>query len=147
MKYSPKNIYLADDDRDDRLLFTDALGELTPSTKVTTFENGVDLMANLLDKEKGLPDFIFLDLNMPMMNGEECLADIRNELRLNEIPVIIYSGYYDEMKVAFLQKKGADRYLQKPRSFEQLKFCLQRCIESLEQSALKIVPVPQFVIK
>jgi CheY-like chemotaxis protein len=61
-----------------------------------------------------LPDVIFLDLNMPLMIGEECLADIRSEHRFASIPIVIYSTYMDRLKVEYLFEKGADRYLQKP---------------------------------
>ena len=113
-------------------------------TEIATFNNGVDLMANLLDQNQKLPDVIFLDLNMPLMNGEECLADIRREPQLYAIPVVIYSTYFDEHKVALLREKGADRYLQKPTSYDQLKVSIERTITSLNQKNDKII---DFIIK
>lgn len=124
-------IYLADDDEDDRIFFADALQELAVETKVKTFDNGVDLMATLLEADGTIPDLIFLDLFMPLMDGEECLTDIRNESSLGDIPVIIYSTSLDEEKAAVLQEKGADRYLQKPSSFTELVSALKRSIESI----------------
>ena len=137
-------IFLVDDDQDDRDLFTDALNELTIKSVVKTFNNGVDLMADLLDREKKLPDIIFLDLNMPLMNGEECLADIRREPELYAIPIVIYSTFFDKYKVTLLQEKGADRYLQKPKSFNQLKSSIERSILSLDKANSELL---DFVIK
>jgi CheY-like chemotaxis protein len=144
MKTKKPYIILVDDDDDDRQLFREALDELQLDAKVVTFSNGVDLMANLLDSSLELPDMIFLDLNMPLMSGEECLVDIRNGPIFSRIPIIIYSGYFDGFKVKLLQKKGADRYLQKPKSFPQLKQSIKSCLESLKH---RDDPNTEFVIK
>ncbi len=141
------NIFLADDDDDDRLLFCEALDELETNTRVTTFENGVDLMANLIDKEIALPDMIFLDLNMPLMNGEECLNDIKLEPTLSEIPIVIYSTSLDPHMAEILLEKGANLYLQKPKSYTQLKASLERSLESIDQNQSRPTSMKDFVIK
>ena len=122
-------IFLADDDNDDRMLFTEVLVELPFDLTVQTFDNGVDLMSSLLDRNLSLPDVIFLDLNMPLMNGEECLEDIRREPKLVKIPIIIYSGFLDRDQVILLKEKGADHYLQKPSNFKDLIDLLHRAVE------------------
>lgn len=126
-----RRIILVDDDEEDRQIFTSALEDLHLNAEIGQFNNGVDLMAHLLDPLARLPDLIFLDLNMPLMNGEECLSDIRNEARLNKIPVIIYSGYHDNFKMEILKKKGADHYFLKPNTFPELKRLIQESISSL----------------
>jgi len=120
-------IFLADDDEDDRTFFEEALNEIPLNTKVSSFSDGVELMAKLLS-EKPLPDMIFLDLNMPLMDGFECLHDIRNESNFQNIPVIIYSTSFYAAEVARLQEMGATRYLKKPSSYNQLKTLLYNCI-------------------
>ncbi|GGW41449.1 response regulator [Arenibacter certesii] len=124
-------IFLADDDEDDRMLFSEALNEQRPDSIILTFDNGVDLMASLLDRNQKLPDIIFLDLNMPLMNGEECLADIRREPSLAAIPVVIYSTYLDPKMVDAVKDGGANKYLKKPKSFPQLKESLEKAINSV----------------
>ncbi|NNF20187.1 MAG: response regulator [Flavobacteriaceae bacterium] len=146
MNNKPLHIVLADDDDDDRLLFTEALEETSIAATVTTFDNGVDLMAYLISDEP-LPDIIFLDLNMPLMNGEECLRDIRNEPDLKRIPIIIYSTSLDLDKVKTLRKRGANYYIQKPAYFHQLKMVLQRSIESVMEEGEKTAQEADFVIK
>lgn len=141
------HVILADDDDDDRLLFTEALEELPLSVDVTTFDNGVSLMDYLLKHTDELPDIIFLDLNMPLMNGEECLRDIRNEPELSKIPIIIYSTSMDHFKVIALQKNGADRYLQKPSSYSQLKNAIMHSIESVTGEGQQTADQGEFVIK
>ena len=71
-------IILADDDEDDRMLFTDAFDELKISTKVQTFKDGAELMSYLNSDEAVLPEILFLDLNMPKKNGIECLKEIKS---------------------------------------------------------------------
>lgn len=129
------SLFLADDDLDDRSLFLEALTGLQFGNRIKTFDNGVDLMADLLDRNTDLPDILFLDLNMPMMTGEECLSDIRNEQRLAEIPIIIYSGFYDDTKIKVLHEKGANRFLQKPPSFNNLQELIERSILSIIRPA------------
>jgi CheY-like chemotaxis protein len=140
-------IFLADDDSEDRQLFTEALQELPFKVAVATFDNGVTLMDELLNPETRLPDLIFLDLNMPLMNGEECLADIRDEPKLAEIPIIIYSNYLDKEKVKLLYQKGANRYLKKPAQFAKLKSSISYCIKSLESKKDSNVSILDFIIK
>lgn len=124
------NIFLADDDIDDQTFFSEALDELSLSIRLSTFDNGVTLMDHLLHSQI-LPNMIFLDLNMPLMNGEECLVDIKNEKRLSKIPVIIYSTSFELYRIEDLFKMGAHQYIQKPASFNALKSALKRAIDSV----------------
>ncbi|ADV50101.1 response regulator [Cellulophaga sp. E16_2] len=124
-------VYLADDDQDDRQFFSDALQELPINIELTTFQNGVDLMADLFS-EAALPKAIFLDLKMPMMDGFECLADIKAEEKFRGIDVIIYSTSFNDWEVEKLQEMGANSYLQKPSSFNQLKTVLYQCLDTIK---------------
>jgi CheY-like chemotaxis protein len=135
MLLKPLLIYLADDDQDDRMLFKEALDEIDVAIAIEDFDNGVTLMDNLLNKNKPLPDLIYLDLNMPLMNGEECLHDIKNEPELSQIPIIIYSTYVDQAGAASLQLKGADLYLQKPDSFNKLKNLLRKSLDLIKNDS------------
>lgn len=103
-----RRIMLVDDDDVDRQLFNSALEDLWPTAKIGQLNNGVDLMSQLLDPSaQELPNLIFLDMNMPIMNGEECLSAIRSEPDLNKIPVIIYSNYYNSFKNGRVKKEGS----------------------------------------
>ncbi|MGJ8716165.1 MAG: response regulator [Maribacter stanieri] len=122
------NVFLADDDSDDRTFFSDALREIPIQTKISEFNNGVDLMAELLSGNANKPDVIFLDLKMPMMDGFECLADIRDLDQYTDTPVIIYSTSFHPKEITRLREMGASLYLQKPSSYNQLKTLLHKCL-------------------
>ncbi|MDO7172326.1 response regulator [Mariniflexile sp. AS56] len=146
MLRKPLLIYLADDDNEDRTLFKEALDELNMDVTVKDFDNGVTLMENLLMPEKPLPDAIYLDLNMPLMNGEECLNDIRNEPAFANITLIIYSTYIDEDMAFRLKNKGANWYLMKPNSFDKLKSSLLKSLDYVHLDYLNTSPPLEFII-
>ncbi|MEP2281068.1 response regulator [Maribacter sp.] len=139
------NVFLADDDSDDRTFFSDALREIPIQTKITEFNNGVDLMAGLLSNDIEKPDVIFLDLKMPMMDGFECLADIRDLEKYADTPVIIYSTSYHPKEITRLDEMGASLYLQKPSSYNQLKTLLHKCLRYVDNSEHN-KPEREFVI-
>ena len=114
-------IILADDDADDRLLFTDAFDELKISTKVHTFNDGVDLMNFLNGETAQLPEILFLDLNMPKKSGIECLHEIKANPKFDDIAVAIYSTSSSEEHIEETFVSGANIYIKKPNDFNVLK--------------------------
>ena len=142
------NIFLADDDEDDRIFNAEALAEITTPTDITEFTNGVELMADL-HSDSPLPDIIFLDLNMPLMDGFECLSDIREIDAFSKIPVVIYSTSFHEKDVEKLREMGATLYLQKPSSYDQLKKLLKKCLDDIAMmgSGKEITDIDSFVVE
>jgi CheY-like chemotaxis protein len=115
------HIMLADDDKEDREIFMTAIEELSPDIQISVAVNGRELMAKLLDDSVVLPDILFLDLNMPFKNGQECLKEIRSSDRLKRLPVIIYSTSSSSEHIDQTYRGGANYYLPKPDSFRDLK--------------------------
>ena len=116
-----KNIFLADDDADDCMFFKDALKKVTIPTKLTLAIDGLELMSNLETViEPPPPDIIFLDLNMPLKNGFQCLEEIRNTPKLKDIPIVIFSTTTNDDAVNKTYQHGANHYICKPHSFELL---------------------------
>ncbi len=114
-------VYLADDDADDRLLFEEALMEISYDVILTTAKNGEQLMGILDQNTPPPPHLIFLDLNMPLKNGFECLEEIKQNKKYKNIPVVIFSTSSQKEAIDQVYNKGADYYLCKPDSFQQLK--------------------------
>lgn len=122
------HILLADDDEDDRLFFTDAIEELKVRTAVSTVNDGVQLMQRLNNPDIKLPNLIFLDLNMPIKGGMECLKEIRSDNNLKNISVAIYSTSASEEDIEETFVKGANIYIKKPNDFVELKRILKEVI-------------------
>jgi DNA-binding response OmpR family regulator len=116
-----KNIYLSDDDPDDREFFQVALEEVCPDCKLVTSSNGNELLEQLQNPSSGKPDIIFLDINMPKKNGLESLEEIRSNAALSSIPVIMFSTSNNHEHVGTAQKLGAALYMVKPSDFKLLK--------------------------
>ena len=111
-----QSILLADDDPDDRFLFEEALSVADASVQLEVAVDGVDALEKLRSAS-GLPDVIFMDVNMPRMNGIDCLREL-NGSTLKHIPVIMYSTSSHYQKECF--ENGAIDYIEKPSDFEKL---------------------------
>lgn len=117
-----KLIYLADDDEEDRSLFAEALHEIDTSVELIVAEDGEKLIHRLCVLPSPLPDVIILDINMPKLNGFECLEKIRSyDSDLKYTNIIMFSTCNDPLTIAKAKKLGATFYAVKPTSFEGLK--------------------------
>lgn len=128
MENEPIYILLAEDDEADRLIFTDAFAELKIKTVVRTVNDGIQLMEWLKREEIRLPYLIFLDLNMPRKNGLECLKEIRNNEKLKDIFIAIYSTSDNEKDMEETFINGANVYITKPTNFNTLKQVLEKAV-------------------
>lgn len=122
------HIILADDDEDDRIFFKDAFDELKITTKVNTYNDGVELMNHLNQDDIILPNVLFLDLNMPRKNGMECLKEIKSNSRFKDIAVAIYSTSSSEEDIENTFVLGANIYIKKPSDFNELKKTLSQVV-------------------
>jgi CheY-like chemotaxis protein len=108
-----------DDDQEDREFFCEALKEIDPSIICLLAGSGAEALS-LLQSHMPLPDYIFLDINMPMMNGKQCLKKLKSMAELEAIPVIMYSTSTDTREIRECYSLGAEDFLIKPNSFEKL---------------------------
>lgn len=122
-----KVLFIVDDDEDDINLFVEAVNEIDKGMGCYKAKNGEDALARL-DALDMLPDVIFLDLNMPRMNGRETLERLKNSERYKNIPVVIYSTSNAEQDKADTKALGASDYLTKPDTFTDLCIALARTI-------------------
>jgi CheY-like chemotaxis protein len=118
---NPATCFLIDDDIDDLEIFELALKSVNPSVVFVTATDGVEAVKKLAEEESFNPDFIFLDLNMPRMDGKQCLQEIRKIRRLQHIPIVIYSTSSEEKDKRETKALGADFYLEKQASITSLK--------------------------
>lgn len=139
MKPNEKVFLLADDDSDDADLFREALLELDPSIIFYHAPDGLVIWEKLEDKSLLPPQIIFLDINMPGMNGWQCLAKLKNTEAYKKIPVIIYSTTSNKREVEIAQDLGACCFITKPNDFKILKQVLQIIAENLDKDFLKAI--------
>jgi CheY-like chemotaxis protein len=131
-----RHVLLADDDQDDCLLFKDALEELSVSVRLTIVHNGEQLMEFLAhnENEGDLPDILFLDLNMPRKNGSECLIEIKQNEKLKQLPVTIFSTSFEQEMVDGLYQHGAQNCVRKPNEFSKLKEIIHHALTLSDSS-------------
>jgi len=148
LKRSPEEriIFLADDDPDDRELFMDALNDTFINTNLITANDGEQLI-KLLNNSNILPDIIFLDLNMPLKDGFECLDEIKKSSKLKNIPVVILSTSNHSETITKVQNLGASNYISKPPTFEQLKSALRQILVNNWQTKTNPPKKNDFIIE
>jgi CheY-like chemotaxis protein len=113
-----------DDDPDDLDFFFKAVKTINPLAKCLLARNAKEALHIL--KDTLLPDYIFLDIRMPMLDGKAVLAELRKNRRLRSVPVIMYSGSILNSEIDEYKDLGASQFLSKPANFQTL-------VESLKQ--------------
>jgi len=122
-----QNILLIDDDEDDQEIFLTAL-ECTGKPVHCTVLDSARKALSQIGKGEVETDLIFLDLNMPLMNGQQFLAEIKKDERLREIPVVILSTSSNAATVEQVRQLGARHFFTKPGRFEDLVAILERVL-------------------
>lgn len=123
------NILYIDDDAEDSFILKEALMYIDRSIHFVAFNDSVEGILFLM-KTLALPDFIFLDVNMPAMNGKECLIKIKSEERLKDIPVVMLSTTCQTQEIDELFDLGIYRFLKKPTQMESFFDALRSIIHA-----------------
>jgi len=135
-----KVFLLVDDDSDDSELFGEAMQENDPGIKVHSAANGREAFEVLGEIQR--PDIIFLDINMPIMNGWECLAKLKTTSEFKDIPVIMYSTSSHKKDIDLAVETGAATFMSKPHDYQQLKNVLKNLTNHLDNGTIdQIGPV------
>ena len=129
-------ILYADDDPDDRELILEAFKKIDHSINCLTAPDGIEAI-DILRRIVELPNYIFLDVNMPLMDGKDCLIELKKDERLKVIPVIIYSTTADRDEIKNFYSLGASSFLQKPNNFEELCSRLRMFIKVVQLDNVK----------
>ena len=130
---------LADDDRDDAEIFSEALSTVNPSIKFHHVEDGQEVFQFLSTSKIEIPDVIFLDLNMPAMSGWQCLAKLKNDTVLKNIPVIMYSTSSNPREKEIAIELGATGFVTKPTDFKVLTKILEAIFTNLGSDLKRIL--------
>jgi CheY-like chemotaxis protein len=138
------HIFIADDDPDDLDLFKIIIRDISSEIKITVARNGVELLEFL---EIVIPDIIFLDINMPGMNGIDCLSEIRKQKKLDDIPVIMFSTTAEEKHVNATYALGANLYLQKPAYSSTTHATLYKTLSLTRKDFFPPPPISKYLFK
>jgi len=120
-----KRILLIEDDTDDQAFFLEALSGIENASIFQIASNGREAL-DQLQGSSILPDLIFSDINMPFMNGIECLSEIKMNPRTKHIPVVILSSSIED--AAIVRHLGAKAFIVKPNNFRMLQQQIEKII-------------------
>lgn len=124
------NLLLIDDDIDDCEFFEIALNLASADFHLTPVNSSIQAM-DMLAKGKIMPEIIFLDLNIPLLSGKECLEAIRRTPGLETMPVVIYttSSYHKDIEET--QQMGASHFLSKTADIDRLSVLLKQLLSKI----------------
>lgn len=124
---APKRCYFIDDDEDDHDFFCTATQTIDPAIECQFAKDGIEAIDKLTHTSL-TPDYIFIDMNMPRMDGKQCLMEIRKINRLNSVPVYIYSTSGTPGLIDEILQLGAKEFLIKPTNMHALEQLLRRIL-------------------
>jgi CheY-like chemotaxis protein len=119
-----KICYLIDDDDDDREIFETALYQIDDDICLLTAASGTEALSKLSRHENFTPDYIFIDLHMPVVDGKACLSAIKKIARFKDIPVVMYSTSISPKDMDEAYRLGAAAYITKPYNISMLETSL-----------------------
>ena len=138
----PVEILLVEDNPGDIRLTKEAMKEAKIINNLNVVEDGVEALAYLRKKGKfkdaNRPDLILLDLNLPKKNGREVLAEIKQDINLKQIPVVILTVSKAEEDVLKTYELHANCFITKPVDMDQF----IKVVKSLENFWFSIVKLP-----
>jgi len=115
-----QTILLVDDDEEDQEIFQDALKEIDPLILCSFANDGEEAMALLGGDAVVKPDMMFIDMNMPKLNGKQVLRELKNSGSLEDIPVVMYSTFFGPKDIDEINALGAVHYMVKATKFSDL---------------------------
>lgn len=112
---TPKStaLMIIDDDSDDRTIFKESVTKVDPGLICLQASNGADGLQKLLEASF-LPEYVFVDVNMPVMSGFDVLSRIRSHEKLKDLKVIIYTTSSQKSAIQTAKTLGADGFFTKP---------------------------------
>ena len=123
-------ILCIDDDDDDATLLENAVENYHPGINFLKSYGGNEAL-DLLHRLESLPDLILLDVNMPLMNGFDCLKKLRERSRFENIPVFMISTSASPRDVSRALENGAQKFLTKPNSFGKISEMVNEIIDEI----------------
>jgi CheY-like chemotaxis protein len=137
------HILMADDDKDDFLFLKEAAERAGEYLQVSYAANWLELWRFIL---KTLPDILFLDINMPVKDGIECLQLLRKERKYDKVPIMMYSTSVNKTDIDKAYQNGANYFIVKPNAIDDITQIIKKLVSMGKESLLSVPPREEFVI-
>ncbi|WP_431916825.1 response regulator [Nonomuraea jabiensis] len=138
----PIEVLLVEDDQGDILLTKEAFDFNKVRNRLNVVNDGEQAMAYLRNQDgytdAPRPDLILLDLNLPRMSGMEVLAEVKADVGLRTIPVVILTTSEAEEDILHSYRLHANAYVSKPVDFEQF----IRVVRQIDDFFVTVVKLP-----
>jgi CheY-like chemotaxis protein len=134
---------MADDDKDDFYILKEAAERTGEPLKVSYAANWLEIWKFVI---KTLPDILFLDINMPVKNGLECLQLLREDRKYDEVPIIIYSTSVSKSDIDKAYAHGANYFIIKPNAIDDITSMVKKLCSMGTDALRSIPPREEFVI-
>lgn len=125
----PIKLFLVDDDPDDQEIFTMAVTGTQIPVDLTYGNDGMDALEIFQNNPSFQPDFIFIDINMPRMNGIEFLRHLKQTTYAPESCIVMYSTSLDDSIIENARQLCAQQFVIKPPRLNQLIDELKRILQ------------------
>lgn len=123
-------ILLIDDDEEDQEIFIDALKQVDALLHCAVAGDGEEAMALLNGDALVKPELIFVDMNMPKLNGKQVLAALKSSETTRDIPIIMYSTFFGPKDISEITTLGAAHHMVKATRFDELCSSLKRILST-----------------
>lgn len=139
---NPIEVLLVEDSEADAVMVKETLLDSKLKMNLNVVHDGVEAMHYLQRKGKyqqqRTPDLIILDLNLPKKDGREVLAEIKEDDRIKQIPVVVLTTSSAEEDIVRSYKLHANCYITKPLDFDQF----AKIVASIESFWFTIAKLP-----
>ncbi|MCR4032118.1 MULTISPECIES: response regulator [Flavobacterium] len=129
-----RHVLLADDDIDDCDFFSDIFSEQFPDLKLSISYNGSKLINLLEGPPEPAADLIFLDLNMPVLSGPECLKKIRESQHLKHHVIVIFTTSSNPADIQRMYELGADYFITKPADYSKMAQLINKAVKLVSEN-------------
>jgi CheY-like chemotaxis protein len=140
------HILLAEDDADDREFFEEALHASDVNGALKAVSDG-EMLIKYLNGDNELPDVVFMDINMPCINGIDCLKLMRSSEKLRHIPVVIFTTSSYEKDIEDAYNAGANLFVCKRVFFNDEVLMLKKIFARNWRSRLNMPGRDHFVFE
>lgn len=145
LQFHTQHVFFADDNEEDQLFIQEVVRELPYVVHLTIAKNGAQTMDTLNQLTK-LPDLLFLNVNIAIKNGLECLQEIKRSEKLKSLPVIIFSSSSYPSVINEAYEAGAHLYIRKPSDLSNFKKIMEHVLSINWRRNFSPPPKEEFVL-